>query len=855
MKQVTGLRYIYKIESNRLAKNDWNIKIDDKDKRELIKTRQLIGLADSQGFRFIKELGKINDNEEESGFRKYIASIVFNSVEHFDYACKNGITINGDKFLRFVGTAGGIKKNTVLFVNKSIYKELKKKATNDMDKSVKMVRAKYEAYFSLMFSTSIPVSNPLKIAVVPDCITKFKEDTIYISEGNKTRKNSSPEPIVKEVKDMDIELNITDGFSLCTPELMEKWSKELLGDESDEVLSGVCLRNFGLKGMCYAWEIEEWIDTYNNGNGVIKDLWGNEVDLRECDLILTEGVLKVWKGYKSIDDYMKKCAKNGFTFAVCKTAESKIDKYRNLNYQYLQSFEMNDKDLRKLVMPTVERIKECICGDYTTTLKYLGVKQGMNKSNMDGFTFKEALSQNKALMNDEFIIKKINNMIKKEIDETKIGKIRVKGNYQVASGDPVCLLQNALGMEVTGLLKKGEFYSSFWDSQNVNEVLIMRSPMTCHNNIVKGKINHSDEARKWYRHMVNVMILNAWDNTMSAENGQDFDGDTNFTTNNYILLKNYKKKLTILCSQSSPEKELISEQGLAQSNKEGFDNNVGAVTNRATAMYDILATLKYGSQEYTTMMNRILSCQKLQQDVIDSAKGIIVSNMPSKWYSKSRCKTDLDLKLCCDKKPYFMMYIYKSIKREYNSWLKQWNDECYFDFGCSLDELRNKVSRTEEENKLLFDAYNDMPVTDNNCIMNRLCHMVEKEFDGFIEKKVDGSGGFDYTILKCKDINDDGDIDDYIVSLIREYNNTASEQIKNKTIDKDDNEREKISTIEFYKNEIRNSEIDRKQLLNRFIELAYTTNKGGRQLLWDVFAEDIIDNLIGGDNETKIYNE
>ena len=300
---------------------------------------------------------------------------------------------------------------------------------------------------------------------------------------------------------------------------------------------------------------------------------------------------------------------------------------------------------------------------------------------------------------------------------------------------------------------------------------------------------------------------------------------------------------------------MITEEGLAKSNKGGFDNNVGVVTNRATGMYDILATLKQGTNEYNIMMNRILSCQKLQQDVIDSAKGIIVSNMPSKWYSRNRCKTELDLKLCCDKKPYFMMYVYKSIKREYNSWLKQWNDECYFDFGCSLEELRNKISRTDEENKLLCDAYSDMPVTDNNCIMNRLCHMVEKEFEGFIDKKVNETSDFDYTILKHKDIEEDESVDEYIISLIKDYNNTSSEQIRNKTSDKDGNEKEKISTIEFYRNEINSCDIDRKTLLNRFIEIVYTTNKSGKQLLWDVFAEDIIDNLIGGNNETKIYNE
>ena len=100
MKQVTGLRYIYKLEADKLVKNNWSIEIKETNKKELVKKNILIGLADSQGFRFIKEIANIQDEEEETKFREYIASIVFGSKGQFDEACKKGITINGKLFKR-----------------------------------------------------------------------------------------------------------------------------------------------------------------------------------------------------------------------------------------------------------------------------------------------------------------------------------------------------------------------------------------------------------------------------------------------------------------------------------------------------------------------------------------------------------------------------------------------------------------------------------------------------------------------------------------------------------------------------------------------------------------------------------
>ena len=64
---------------------------------------------------------------------------------------------------------------------------------------------------------------------------------------------------------------------------------------------------------------------------------------------------------------------------------------------------------------------------------------------------------------------------------------------------------------------------------------------------------------------------------------------------------------------------------LKKSNKDGFGNDVGTITNRVTAMFDVLASFKQGSSEYNELMDRIICGQAYQQESIDKIKGINIS--------------------------------------------------------------------------------------------------------------------------------------------------------------------------------------------------------------------------------------
>jgi hypothetical protein len=139
------------------------------------------------------------------------------------------------------------------------------------------------------------------------------------------------------------------------------------------------------------------------------------------------------------------------------------------------------------------------------------------------YDFTTAMMLDPTMLNDPYVYSKIKHNIKNRIDTAKMGVIPVKGNFSIISGDPYILCEAMFGLEPKGLLKKGEFYSAFWNEKGVNRIAGFRAPMTSMNNIVLRDLANREDVNEWYKYMDTVMIMNAWDCSCSALNGADFD--------------------------------------------------------------------------------------------------------------------------------------------------------------------------------------------------------------------------------------------------------------------------------------------------------------------------------------------
>ncbi|UWF83798.1 MAG: RNA dependent RNA polymerase [Bacteriophage sp.] len=817
-------RKIFKISTERLASNNWDIKLDQK---LAVRLDELVDLFDNQSFRLLDIISKAYKSNLTD---KVLAVEISKKKDYARATSPKGIYVNGFNFQWFVGTTGGLKNETILFVRSDLLGELDKRCECGRKKDYKLVPAKYEAYKSLTCSASLEIVEPRDVLVVSDCFVDFYDSVINIDDTN------NDEPEVTILENILLKNNGSDGLNLCTPEYMQRVAEKL---KLDYIPAGGCLRNAWLKGMLYVFDILDFAEkiahTYE-----VKDIWGHIHDIRNVDMIITESSLKIWDNYDSWEDYHSNYIKNGYRFAMTKVTPKVLDDVREINYQYLQSYELTDEDIKELAKPTVDWLKQSLTGDYEQTLKFLGISE-KTKSN----DYAQALYLNPEMMKDPYVIDRINKMIKKKINNAKIGKLLVNGNYQLVSGDPYALMQHVFGLEVTGLLEAKEVYSKYWnDKEDAEELVCFRSPMTSHNNIRKMKRINNDTVNYWYRHMDTIFIINNKDTFCMAMNGCDFDGDAIYSTNNKVLLRKYVELLAIQCVQRKAQKQIVTRSMIKKSNYKGLGNGVGKITNDVSSMIDILFGLQKGTIEYETLYKRILCGQLFQQNELDKLKGIIAKDMPKNWYMKNHCQTELDLAIVADKKPYYFMYNYPVIKRVYDDYIKHTREKCLMIYGCTVEELKNKENLTKEEEEFLYWYNVQMPVNCSPSTMNRLCWYIESEFNGYVTQLKNQN--FDYTFLKNnKVVRYPKAKKEEIEKLEKEY----VRRIKNfKIIAKENNlsAEEANKKTEALQQEFRDEAIkicsNKWQLMNIVLDLCYGKNKN-KYFCWAVIGDLIIEKL------------
>jgi len=228
-----------------------------------------------------------------------------------------------------------------------------------------------------------------------------------------------------------------------------------------------------------------------------------------------------------------------------------------------------------------------------------------------------ALMAEPEMFNDPYIKRTIHSMIKKRIDDAKIGVLNVHANYSIIGGDPFALCQSMFELPVTGLLKAGEIYNEYWLNSGSEYVVACRAPMSVINNIKKRKVANSEEAKYWFRYIKTCTLLNAWDTCRAATNGADCDGDLYFLTDNKVMLESLPETKTIYCVQRNATKVIPTEEALIASNLASFGDDIGKTTNKVTAMYDVQSVYDVDSDEYKILEYRIMSGQNYQQNAID----------------------------------------------------------------------------------------------------------------------------------------------------------------------------------------------------------------------------------------------
>lgn len=889
-------KFVYKLHSRDIRKSKYKfelpLEVAMRDYPECI-----ISLNDSQILRFIDELNGTTDSDAKAKeikrklrevkkhkrspetramirnlysalydiqYQKDYICIIMDSNKDYDLLNKNGFSVNGVEYQRLLGTNGGIKMSTIVYVSKRLHDKLQEKIDNGRNKNQLLVPAKLEAYQALVCSGSIALPEPKGIIVVNDCITHFKDDVILIDDANEGK------PTLTHVKDYEIEHNDSDGYGLMSPEYSTKINLYLNGIE--DTISGFTCRYAWTKGMVYTFDFVEFAKKVAN-NYIIQDAWGDDRDVREADVILTTSMLKLWDAYSSWEDYYENCQKNHYEFSATKTTPMELEHIHNTNYQFLQSYDFDDEELYELCKPTIDEIKDVFGMDYRKAIVFL-CGMGLNEKNVfsnfgsESFDYvSRALMIEPQMINDPFVRKRIMTMISKRINNAKKGVLSIEANYAMISGDPYALCQSMFGIEITGLLKAGELYHKYWIDKGSRELSCFRAPMTCHNNIRKLKLNASEDAKHWYQYITTAIILNAWDTTCDAMNGEDKDGDTNMDTDNPIILRKTKNSPTIMCVQHKAEKVIPDEKSIIEANKLAFNDDIGIVTNRVTTMIEIQSNPYLSKEAYDELSDRIMCGQHYQQCTIDRAKGIIAKPMPEEWYSRKPNivrdgddketieRKHFNMSIVADRKPYFMIYVYPHLKKEYDTYYKNVTFKCNALFGMHLEELINTPEGKLDKDKRTFLEYYNMllPVGKHDCVINRISYIFNKEFDGYL-KQINNASVFDYNILKSNTEYSQKNYNE-IKKLYKEYLAKVESFRKRNSVERiDDAQGERRKLIESFKHDCELICTNEDELCNIVLDICYKT-ENSKQFAWDICGEMFIKNLLKRNGYILSYPE
>lgn len=882
-KQLACQKFIMKIHSARLRQSRWRLTLPLSEAR---KNDEVIAIADSQIFRWLDQINGVEDadakareikagikelrTQENSVRNKREIRRLYDELDTLqfqpDYMCliidkekdyyraTHGFSINGIRYVRLLGTNGGIKNSTIVFVSERVAPELKRRIENGRRPDAKLVPAKLEAYKALTCSASNAVSFPRGVIVVPDVTTSFKSDVVYLTD------EGDGEPTMEMRYDEPLEIDASDGFGLMLPSLAERWSREL---GLSYVTSGVNTRWVFEKGMVFTFDFVEFAERIANRYKVI-DAWGVERDIRDAELILTTSMLKLWDSYDSIEDLIEKSNSNGYTFGVSKTCPASLENERRLNYQFIQPFRLTPDDVDDLIAPTIRETDDVLSGDWRSAVLYLkGTGLTDRSFERSANDYVKGLMVDPSLHNDPFVRTSIYSMIRKRINEAKVGVVKVHGNYSIVCGDPYLLCQSIFGLPLTGLLRPGEIYNAYW-ADTVNESLIcFRAPMSCAENIRRVTPVRSDEARYWYRYIKTGTIFNGWDTACMALNGCDFDGDLVMLTDNEVLLRRFEELPALMCIQRKAPKTVPTENDFIRSNIESFGNEIGQTTNWITSMYEVRAGFPQESREYKTLSYRIRAGQLYQQNAIDKAKGIICKPMPKTWYSRHEINKLEDesermfyRSISAERKPYFMRYIYPELMKSYNKYVKNCDSNSYREFRMGVEELDAipRDQRTDRQNEFLYYYYKGMPVGTNDCVMNIICRRFEQAFDKYVSKHRD-TEDFDYTRMKYPGVEYSARQYQSLKKIYDIYNarmRSFAIYQKYENIDEYETMTAKMTLDADFRRECDTVCPDRRTLCNIILDICYQKSST-KAFAWAMCGREMIENLLDRNGRKYTY--
>lgn len=796
---------------------------------------------------------EINEQLDDMLFIPEVISVSFHNRKHFQNILdRDGFLVNGIRYVPFLASAGMTRRDMLLFIDASIKEEIDLIFQNGRNQEVELVPAKYNAYYALYSSSTLPVTFP-EIIVVSDMIIKEwrrVDHSTYIGDGI--------DPDIREVS-MEMEFNAFDGAGLMSPQMAKIWQQDL---ELDYLPSALGVRAPFLKGMCVTFDFHTFAEKIA-GNYFVKDIYGNTVDIRKVDCIVSESMFKLWSSYSSTQEYLSKCSENNLTWGISKVNAKQDKTFCKSSYQFLQVLNLSDEEIENLCQPTIDWLNYVSGGDMVSTLLYLLGEMKFTSgwfNRLDAWV--QALLLDNELLKDTYITSYLDKTIAKKKNDAKMGRLIFNGNYSAMIPDPYAYAAHVFGLGLQPLLHSSQHYSHFWKERNVKTVAAIRSPIVHSSEVnVLNFVNDNDDVNYWYQYVKSGIVYPANGVGMDfvMQGGADSDYDLTATINSPEIVNGIVYGHPITYDTRKAEKVKITKENehyLRSSQLQQIKTNkIGFFTNVSSTLYALLSNFEKGSHEALAILQRLKYGRVLQGLAIDSAKGIIVDPFPAHWVEWKRIADDMsdgekqyhefNNRILADKRPLFMRWLYSHYNRKYIRELSIANNISMVRWNVSFDELKIIEHKTTEQIDFINRYYRRSSFIDNESTMNRISKYVEKAIHNirFVRKD---SGKFDYTHLLSEGFTTPRKTDVEKMTLLWKEWKSLKKSLAQKRREHEDGSYDSLAHVATVINRKAYATISSNS--SYLADLAVYTcykilGKNSKSYVWTVFGKEVVENI------------
>lgn len=336
---------------------------------------------------------------------------------------------------------------------------------------------------------------------------------------------------------------------------------------------------------------------------------------KQFDIVFPSGAIKDQGKLLTAEEFLavRMCVAN------VAPAPKEVKEWGNLNYQFVQSLNIPFNKLQGLAMEAIAEIVKAL-DSVEDAMRFIGMISTDQEEEDSAVTnLQRLLNANPAVFENKWVQNKIKALMNNTISNMRQARIPVKDSkFVYIITDPATLLSNG-----APLLKAGEYYYN----GEVGERALFRSPLIHKSEAVVVNLVDNPELQKAFGHIKNVLIMNAYDDTLPRMGGADTDGDKVYMVAHQDIIDSVERDLPLIYgdiaeeSKEEPKRYPWGPKAIYAYDAQTMTaSQVGIITNYCTTLVDKARDLRRTPEQADYQWNLVTVGRIQQGQIIDDAK-------------------------------------------------------------------------------------------------------------------------------------------------------------------------------------------------------------------------------------------